>query len=62
MGKTHTKESLIAIAVVWETTIVYAVVMVILFNVLDPRTSRYLGNITFVVIVIIGFMVLFISS
>ena len=62
MGKTHIKESLIAIAVVWETTIVYAVVMVILFNVLDPRTSRYLGNITFVVIVITGFMVLFISS
>ena len=62
MGKTHTKESLTAIAVVWETTIVYAVVMVILFNVLDPRTSRYLGNITFVVIVITGFMVLFISS
>ena len=62
MGKTHIKESLIAIAVVWETTIVYAVVMVILFNVLDPRTSRYLGDITFVVIVITGFMVLFISS
>ena len=62
VGKTHAKESLIAIAVVSGTTIVYAVVMVILFNVSDPRTSRYLGNITFFVIVITGFMVLFISN
>ena len=36
--------------------------MVILFNVLDPRTSRYLPNITIVVIVVTGFMALFISN
>ena len=36
--------------------------MVILFNVLDPRTARYLPNITIVVIVVTGFMALFISN
>ena len=56
MGRIHTKESFIAI------TIIYAVVMVILFNVLDLRTSRYLGGITFVVLVTAGFMTLFISN
>ena len=62
VSRIHTKESFIAIAVVWAITIVYAVVMVILFNVLDPETSRYLGNTTFVVIVIAGFMTLFMSN
>ena len=62
VGRIHTKESLVAIAVVWGITIVYAVVMVILFNFLDPRTSRYLRNITFVVIVVTGFMALFVSN
>ena len=62
MGRIHTKESFIAIAVVWGITIIYAVVMVILFNVLDLGTSRYLGGITFVVLVTAGFMTLFISN
>ena len=51
----HTKQSLIAIAVVWGITIAYAIVMITLFNVLDPRTSTYLGKVTFVVIITIGF-------
>ena len=58
----HTKQSLIAIAVVWGITIAYAIVMITLFNVLDPRTSTYLGKVTFVVIITIGFITLFISN
>ena len=62
VGRIDTKESLIAIAVVWGITVVYAVVMVTFFNVLDPLTSTYLGNIAFVVVVIAGFITLFISN
>ena len=58
----HTKQSLIAIAVVWGITIAYAIVMITLFNDLDPGTSTYLGKVTFVVIIIIGFITLFISN
>ena len=62
VSRIHTKESVIATAVVWGITTVYAVVMVTLFKVLDPRTSTYLGNITFAFVVIAGFMTLFISN
>ena len=62
VGRIHTKESFIAIAVVWGITVVYAVVMVTFFNVLDPLTSTYLGNIAVVVVVIAGFITLFISN
>ena len=62
VGRIDTKESFIAIAVVWGITVVYAVVMVTFFNVLDPLTSTYLGNIAFVVVVIAGFITLFISN
>ena len=58
VGRIHTKESFIAIAVVWGITLVYAVVMVTFFNVLDPLTS----NIAFVVVVIARFITLFISN
>ena len=58
----HTKQSLIAIALVWGITIVYAIVMIILFNVLDPGTTRYLRNIIFLVVVLTGFVTLFISN
>ena len=62
MDKIHTKESFIFIAVLWGITIVHAIVMVTLFHVLYPRTSRYLGNITFVVVVVTGFITLLISN
>ena len=62
VGRIHTKESFIAIAVVWGITVVYAVVMVTFFNVLDPLTSTYLGNIAFAVVVIARFITLFISN
>ena len=60
--KIHNKQSLIAIAVVWGVTIAYATVMTILFIFLDPGTSKYLGNATFVTVVITGFIMLFISN
>ena len=62
VGRIHTKESFIAIAVVWGITVVYAVVMITFFNVLDPLTSTYLGNIAFVIVIIAGFITLFISN
>ena len=62
MERIHSKESLIAIAIVWGITIAYTIVRIILFNVLDPQASRYLGNIIFVVLVTTGFMALFISN
>ena len=62
MSRTHTKEAFIAIAVIWGITIVYAKVRIILFNVLDTQTSKYLGNITFIVLVTTGFMTLFMSN
>ena len=60
--KIHTKQSLIAIAAVWGITLAYAIVMITLFNVLDPRTLKYLGEITFVVIITTGFTTLLISN
>ena len=62
VGRIHTKESFIAIAVVLGITVVYAVVIVTFFNVLDPLTSTYLGNIAFVIVIIAGFITLFISN
>ena len=62
MNRIHTRESFIAIAVVWGITITYMVIMITLFNVLLPQTSRYLGNVTFVAVVIVGFITLFISN
>ena len=58
----HTKQSLIAIAVVWGITIVYAIVMITLFNVLDPGTTRYLRNVISLAVVVTGFSTLFISN
>ena len=58
----HTKQSIIAIALVWGVTIAYAIVMIILSNILDTRTSKYLGNVTFVAVVITGFIMLFLSN
>ena len=62
MNRIHTRESFIAIAVVWGIIITYMVIMITLFNVLLPQTSRYLGNVTFVAVVIVGFITLFISN
>ena len=62
MNRIHTRESLIAIAVVWGITVAYMIIMVTLFNVLLPQTSRYLGNVTFVAVVIVGFITLFVSN
>ena len=62
VSRIHTKQSFIAIVVVWAITIAYAIVKVTLYNVLDPLTWTYLGNITFVVVVIAGFITLFISN
>ena len=62
--RTHTKQSIIAIALVWGVTIAiaYAIVMIILSNILDTRTSKYLGNVTSVAVVITGFIMLFLSN
>ena len=57
-----TNQSLIAITIVWGITIVHAMIIITLFNVLHPHTSRYLGNVIFVVIVITGFITLLISN
>ena len=62
INRIHTRESFIAIAVVWGITIVYMIIMITLFNVLLPQTSRYLGNITFVAVIIVGFITLFVSN
>ena len=63
IGRIHTKQSLISIAiVVWGVAIVYAIVMITLFSVLDGETSKYLGDITFIAVVITGFITLFISN
>ena len=62
MNRIHTMESFIAIAVVWGITITYMIILITLFNVLLPQTSRYLGNVTFVAVVIVGFITLFISN
>ena len=61
-ARVHTKQSLIAIAVVWGITISYAILMITLFNVLDPGTTRYLRNFIFLAVVVTGFMTLFISN
>ena len=60
--KVHTKQSFIAIAVVWGITIAFAVVMTTLFNVLHPQTSRLIGNATFVAVVLTGFITLLVSN
>ena len=62
MNRIHTRESLVAIAVLWGFTIVYGVVMVTLFNILLPHKSRLLGSVIFVVVVITAFVTLFISN
>ena len=62
MDRIHTKQSLIAIAIVWGVAIIYAIVMITLFSVLDGETSKYLGDITFIAVVITGFITLFISN
>ena len=62
MDRIHTKQSLIAIAIVWGITIAYAILIITIFSVLDTATTRYLGNIIFVVVVITGFITLFISN
>ena len=62
MDRIHTKQSLIAIAIVWGITIAYAILIITIFSVLDTGTTRYLGNIIFVVVVITGFITLFISN
>ena len=62
MDRIHTKESFIAIAVVWVITIVYAIARIILFNVLDSQTSKYVGKITSGVLVTAGFMTLLMSN
>ena len=62
MDRIHTKQSLIAIAIVWGITTAYAILMITIFSVLDYRTTKYLGNVIFLVVVIIGFVTLFISN
>ena len=59
--KVHTKQSFIAIAVVWAITIALAVVMVTLFNILHPQTARYIGNAAFIAVVLTGFITLLVS-
>ena len=60
--KVHTKQSFIAIAVVWGITIALAVVMVTLFNILHPQTARYIGNAAFIAVVLTGFITLLVSN
>ena len=60
--KIDTKQSLIAIAVVWGITTIYAIVMITLFSVLNVKTSIYLEDVTFVAVVITGFILLFVSN
>ena len=62
MERIHTKQSLIAIAVVWGITIAYAILMITIVSVLDLGTTRYLGNVSFLVVVTTGFITLFISN
>ena len=60
-NKVHTK-SLVAVAVVWGITIAHVIVMITLFNVLDPGTTRYLRKVIFPDVVLAGFITLFISD
>ena len=62
MDRIHTKKSLIAIAIVWGVTIAYAILMITIVSVLDFGTTRYLGNVIFLVVVITGFITLIISN
>ena len=59
--KVHTKQSFIAIAVVWGITIALAVAMVTLFNILH-QTARYIGNAAFIAVVLTGFITLLVSN
>ena len=60
--KVHTKQSFIAVAVVWGITIAFAIVLVTLFNILHPQTLRYIVNATFVAVVLTGFITLLVSN
>ena len=62
LDRIHTKQSLIAIAVVWGITIVYAIVVITLISVLDGWTWKYLEDVTFLSVVITGYIALFISN
>ena len=53
-----TKQVFIAINVVWVITVVYGIILIILFNTLDHKISRNLGKIAFIVVVIAGFITL----
>ena len=54
----HTKQVFIAITVVWVITLIYGIILIILYNALDHKTSRNLRNIAFVIVVIPGFITL----
>ena len=58
----HTKQSFIAIATVWGITTAYAIALITLVCVYDAGSSRYLAKIIFIVVVIAGFITLFISN
>ena len=62
MERIHTKQSLIAIAIVWGIIIAYAILMITIFSILDFGTTKCLGNVIFLVVVITGFITLFISN
>ena len=62
LDRIHTKQSLIAIAVVWGITIVNAIVVITLINVSDGWTWKYLEDVTFLSVVITGYIALFISN
>lgn len=52
----RTKQSFIAITVVWGITITYPMAMTTLLIVYDTGTLSYLAKIIFIVVVIIGFI------
>ena len=59
----HTKQVFIAITVAWVIiTFACGIILIILFNALDHRTSRHLPNIAFIIVVIAGFITLLTSS
>ena len=62
LDRIHTKQSLIAIAVVWGITIVNAIVVITLINVSDGWTWKYLEDVTFLSVVITGYIALFICN
>ena len=54
----HTKQAFIVITVVWVVTVAYGIILIILVNVLDHKTSRRLGHTAFIVVAITGFITL----